>query len=172
MLKIARDNVLCDAVYPLYVRGDARHIPFHDETFDVVLNLFTSFGYFDDEENRELIHSIARILKPGGRYFIDYLNPPQVINNLVEESIKEKEGIKIIEKRRLDHDAHRIEKTIILLWNEHSQTYHESVRLYEPDEMLIMIREAGLNNTSILGSVRGEPYEVTSARMILHGIKE
>ncbi|MBN1292086.1 MAG: class I SAM-dependent methyltransferase [Candidatus Latescibacteria bacterium] len=171
MLKIARESAPYESTYPLYVRGDARHVPFKDEAFDVVLNLFTSFGYFTDEENKELIVTIARVLKPGGRYLIDYLNPKQVIENLVEVSSRNKEGMKITEKRHYDRTTGRIEKTIFLQWDENSQTFHESVRLYEPEEMRAMIRNAGLGNTTMLGSVDGEPYSPTSQRMILHGVK-
>ena len=129
MLKIARDSVPVNSTYPLYVRGDARHVPFKDTAFDVVLNLFTSFGYFNDEENEKLICTIGQLLKPGGRYLIDYLNPKQVIENLVEESSRIKEGMKIIEKRHYDETTHRIEKTIFLHWDDNTQTFHESVRL-------------------------------------------
>ena len=172
MLKIAAGIKPRDAEYPLYVRGDALHIPFRACVFDAVLNLFTSFGYFNDAGNLRLLHSIFRILKPGGRYFIDYLNPVYVLNNLVEESVKDKDGKKIIEKRRHNHELKRIEKTITLKSQGRSQIFHESVRLYEPEEMLSMIADAGLKNTDILGSVHGEPYSGSSKRMVLHGIKE
>lgn len=171
LLKLACDGRPLDSTYPLYIRGDAKRIPFRDDAFDAVLNLFTSFGYFTDDENIEFIRSIARILKPGGRYYIDYLNPQRVTAELVEESTREKEGLKITEKRRIDKNARRIEKTIILQWDEHSQMFYESVRLYEPDEMLDMLREAGLSNRSIMGSAQGEPYSKASERMIFHGCK-
>ncbi len=171
MLKIASETIPPDKKFPRYIRGDARLLPFKNEAFNIVLNLFTSFGYFDDSENRELLKSISRILKPGGHFFIDYLNPVKVISELVEESTKEKEGIKIVEKRKIDIENQRVEKTIILNWNNHSQTFHESVRLYTLEEMLTMIKNAGLETKDVLGSVEREPYNDSSERMILFGLK-
>ena len=172
MLKLAMDSRPLDKAYPLYIRGDVRNIPFRDEAFDVVLNLFTSFGYFSDEENIEILHSIARILKPAGRYFIDYLNPHRVASELVPESTRELEGLKITEKRRIDPYNSRIEKTIHLQRDEHSQMFFESVRLYQKEDMLKMLDDAGLYVENVLGSVDGELYGESSDRMIIYGIKE
>jgi ubiquinone/menaquinone biosynthesis C-methylase UbiE len=171
MLKIASEAIAFGKKYPQYIRGDARKLPFRDEVFDVVLNLFTSFGYFDDTENNELIKSISRILKPGGKFYIDYLNPKKVLSELVEESTKEKNGITIVEKRKHNTENHRIEKTIILSWDNNSQVFHESVRLYTLEEMLIMVNNAGLRTDSVLGSIEKQPYNDSSERMIIFGSK-
>ena len=171
MLKIASETIPVDIKFLRYIRGDARMLPFRDEAFDAVLNLFTSFGYFDDNENRELLRSIARILKPGGHFYIDYLNPVKVVSELVEESTKEKNGMKIVEKRKINHETHRVEKTILLSWDNNSQVFHESVRLYTQEEMLSMIRQTGLTTKDVLGSTGKEPYCESSERMIIFGTK-
>ena len=58
-----------------WVRGDMRYLPFCGEVFDLVVNLFTSFGYFtDDSEHLAVIRDVARTLVPGGTLVIDYLN--------------------------------------------------------------------------------------------------
>ncbi|MFC1692354.1 class I SAM-dependent methyltransferase [Candidatus Latescibacterota bacterium] len=172
MLKLAIEKRHFNCDYPDYVRADARKIPFRDGSFDIILNLFTSFGYFEDSENRELIHSISRLLKPCGKFLIDYINPSKTIANLVEESTKEKEGLLIIEKRDYNQTARRVEKTITLQRDKHSQVFHESVQLYESNEMIKMLSDAGLKTKNILGSVEGEPYSESSERMIIYGSKE
>ena len=172
MLKIASEAIPLDNNFPKYIRSDARYLPFRDEAFDVVLNLFTSFGYFDDNENNELIWSISRILKPDGQFYIDYLNPTKVIAELEEESTKVKKDITIVEKRRLDEKTHRIEKTIQLTWDNNSQTFHESVRLYSLDEMLSIINNAGLETAEVIGSIEREPFCESSDRMIIYGSKK
>ena len=172
LLKLAREGIQPGSPYPVYVRADARKIPFRDEAFDVVLNLFTSFGYFSDEENRGFIRSIARLLKPGGRYYIDYLNPRRVKNNLAEESTRERDGITITEKRRIDPFSRRIEKTILLRLEDHVQMFYESVRLYEKEEMLAILETAGLGVEPILGASSGEPFGPESERMIFYGKKQ
>ncbi len=171
LLKIALEAIPPGNIYPLYIRGDARRLPFRNGVFDSVLNLFTSFGYFEDDENHELLFSIARILKPGGSFFIDYLNPDKVVRELVPESTRKKEGMKIIEKRRIVPETKRVEKTIELHWDNNRQMFHESVRLYTRDEILGMLDESGLETIEVIGSVNREPYSSDSDRMILYGVK-
>lgn len=68
--------------------------PWKCEKFDYILNLFTSFGYFETKgENQQAINSIAQGLKSGGKLLIDFLNPYTVINNLVPEEIKRINGV-------------------------------------------------------------------------------
>jgi len=46
-----------------------RRLPFADASFDAVLNLFNAFGYLEDDAQDELVlHEVARVLRPGGRY--------------------------------------------------------------------------------------------------------
>ena len=172
LLSIAQKSKSSDTRYPLYIQADVKNIPLRSGIFDAVLNLFTSFGYFDDKENFELLLSISRLLKVDGHFYIDYLNPSRVLDDLVEESVKEKNSIKITEKRTYNDKTHRIEKTIHLDHDGTIKTFHESVRLYTIDEMRSMIKRAGLHILDVLGSVTGEPYSKTSERMILSGFKK
>ena len=58
--------------------------PLHNESFDAVFNLFTSFGYFDSTaENQRVIDAVACMLKPNGFLIIDFLNAHRVIDTLV-----------------------------------------------------------------------------------------
>jgi SAM-dependent methyltransferase len=62
--------------------------------FDVVLNLFTSFGYFETkQENLQVIENMYNTLKPGGTLIIDYLNMYYTQKHLVHEEQKEIDGI-------------------------------------------------------------------------------
>ncbi|MDX1642623.1 MAG: methyltransferase domain-containing protein, partial [Balneolaceae bacterium] len=57
-----------------------------DKTFDAVLNLFTTFGYFlKDEENAKVISSVKEMLESNGIFILDYLNAYKVRKNLVPE---------------------------------------------------------------------------------------
>ena len=171
MLRIAADAVPPGYEYPRYIRADARKLPFADEVFDCVLNLFTSFGYFEDAENMGLVAAMARVLKPGGPFLIDYLNPPKIRSELVGKTTREKEGMTITEEREINESERRVEKTITLTWDNTSQTFHESVRLYEVDDMLGMLESAGFKVKDVIGSMDGTPYGPDAERMILYGSK-
>ncbi|MFA6471937.1 MAG: class I SAM-dependent methyltransferase [Candidatus Latescibacterota bacterium] len=157
--------------YPHYILADARVVPFCDGIFDAVLNLFTSFGYFEDRENLDLLKTIARLLKNGGKFYIDYLNPQKIINGLFPETVKKKNGLTVVEKRHLDTTSKRVEKTIIIRSGNGENEFHESVRLYSIEEMLVMLKEAGLIFSQVCGSIRGEEYNENSDRMIIYGWK-
>jgi len=157
--------------YPVYVRADARKQIFADDSFDVILNLFTSFGYFNDDENRDMLLMMGRILKPDGKFYIDYLNPPVILDGLVEKSERELNGIHISEQRRFEPETSRLEKDITLSRQGKTQHFHESVHLYSEDEMVEMLLSAGLSVENTLGSIDGERYSQSSPRMILHGRK-
>lgn len=56
-----------------YVQGDLRNLPV-SEPFDAVVCWFTSFGYFDDADNRRVLDQFARVLKPSGTLLIETMN--------------------------------------------------------------------------------------------------
>ncbi len=156
---------------PWYVRADARSLPFRDGSFDAVLNLFTSFGYFEHGGNCGMLSGIARVLRQSGSFLIDYLNPPRVLEELVPESEKELDGTVVRECRRHDPETCRVEKTITIRSCECEREFRESVRLYSLEEMTAMLDGAGLAFEGVDGSTGGEPYSVHSPRMILRGRK-
>src|SRR5690606_35628439 len=60
-------------------RADMRALPFKSDSFDLITSFFTSFGYFDtDKDHFDLLREWARLLRPGGLLFIDYLNAPRL----------------------------------------------------------------------------------------------
>ena len=61
------------------VRADMRTLPFRRQAFDVIVNLFTSFGYFqNDDEHRQVVKRAAELLVDGGWFVMDFLNADQV----------------------------------------------------------------------------------------------
>jgi len=171
LLAVANESRTGDR-YPQFVRGDARKLPFAEGSFDAVVNMFTSFGYFCDEENCGLLCSMAAMLRHGGGFYIDYLNPSHVLETLVPCTTREIKGVAIEERRTYDTDSRRVEKCIRLERGGESKEYTESVRLYSLDEMKAILGDAGLECKGILGSSGLEQYdESRSPRMILFGIK-
>jgi ubiquinone/menaquinone biosynthesis C-methylase UbiE len=158
---------------PAYTRADMRHIPCRTSQIDAVLSFFTSFGYFpSDEENHSVLFEIARILKPGGWFFLDYLNPKKVRDTLVPFSQQTTDTYAIKEYRSLSNDQQRIQKKILVRNREgQEKNFLESVRLYELQEMQSMLKEAGLYAYNILGDFRGRQYHANSDRMIIYGTR-
>lgn len=154
------------------VQADMRAAPFVN-AFDVVTNFFTSFGYFvTDEENCAVMRTIARALKAGGRFFIDYVNPDHVRNNLVPHSVREHHEFMIVEDRWIDNETQRMNKrTTLMCRGNVVTTSDESVRLYSHEEMDSMIGRAGLALRHTFGDYEGASYSEAYPRMILVGNK-
>lgn len=154
-----------------WLHGDMRQVPLV-EPFDAVVNLFTSFGYFDeDEENACVIDEIARLLKPSGRYVIDFLNPDYVATHLVPSSERIEDGMTIIENRSIE-DGFVRKRIRICEPGRDDRTYIEQVKLFSLPQFEQMLAAAGLVLDRVCGSYAGEPYDpATSARMILVGHK-
>ena len=75
-------------------------VPIEDMKFDAIFNLFTSFGYFSSKlENEKVCHAMAKMLQPGGRLVIDFMNTSKVVQNLVPKEIKNVQGIEFNIKR-------------------------------------------------------------------------
>lgn len=154
-----------------WISSDMRRLPVEDREYDAVLNLFTSFGYFTkDEEHIKVLMEIYRVLKPNGRFIIDFLNPSYVEQTLVPESHRESEGQRIKERRQIENGYVKKEIIITDLHGGEPRHYHERVKLYTFDEFKAMVEEAGLCIDQVHGSYEEDEYEAkTSPRMIFVG---
>ncbi len=151
-----------------YYQGDMRSLPFASSSFDVVLNLFTSFGYFvEDHENVQVLAEIARVLKPNGQFLIDYLNRERVIESLIPLSERVEEGVYIREERKLDGDF--VRKKIYISEAGKERYYEERVKMYNREEIEVLMDEVGLRVDKVRGDYEGHPYTAQSPRMILSG---
>ncbi len=146
---------------------DMRHVPATGH-FDLIVQLFTSFGYFERKEDDRLVLDKAYgALKEGGWYVLDLLNPIPLARNLVPHSLKTAGNLTIHEERAFDSD--KITKTITITPQAgETFTFSESVRLYGKEEILSMLMEAGFSVAHIAGNYQGEPYMGNdSPRMML-----
>ncbi|MDA9056479.1 class I SAM-dependent methyltransferase [Flavobacteriaceae bacterium] len=153
--------------------SNSLHFDVHDmrdaykTQFEVVLNLFTSFGYFEEEvDNFKVIQTIKSSLKQNGIGVIDYMNSPVVIDNLIAQNSYESEGIKFNLKRSYTDGF--ITKNIEV--NDADQIHHfeEKVRAFSFQDFETMLSNAGLHLLDCFGSYKLEPFNSkTSERLIL-----
>jgi SAM-dependent methyltransferase len=150
------------------VAGDMRCLPFAESSFDWVLNFFTSFGYFESEdENRRVLREVARVLTRGGGLMLDLFNREQVLAHLETSETREVGGRIVEIERWYDERSERVNKRIRLLGSEYPQTFLESVRAYSANEVAEALTTAGLAVTARFGSFAGEPFTAESPRLIL-----
>ena len=154
-----------------YVRGDMRELPFRDQAFDLVVNLFTSFGYFSsDGENRLVLDEVGRVLKTGGTLVIDYLNADQVRATLIPRDSCLIGNRLVTQTRRITPDGRYVEKEISA--DGFERTYMERVRLFEPDDIRCLLHDAGLEIDREIGDYAGGPLDGDSPRAIFFAHRE
>jgi SAM-dependent methyltransferase len=149
-----------------FARHDMREV-FEPSYFDVALNLFTSFGYFENEdENKKAIQSMAGNLVNNGYLVIDFLNVKKVISNLPVKEAKTIEGITFNINKFLAKGY--ITKEIE--FSDEDEQYHfteyvKDIRLSQFQEYL---NESGLEILHTFGNYHLEPFEENNSdRLIL-----
>jgi 2-polyprenyl-3-methyl-5-hydroxy-6-metoxy-1,4-benzoquinol methylase len=149
-----------------FTQIDMREIAFEEE-FDMIVQLFTSFGYFEnDDEDKIVLQNVARALKPGGWYVLDFLNEHLVRNTLQPESRRTLDTLDVFEQRMIFGE--RVVKSITLRENGETHRFIESVRLYSKEELTAMLTAVGLRLHHYLGDYYGaEFHQETSPRLIL-----
>jgi hypothetical protein len=140
---------------------------FYSTKFEVVLNLFTSFGYFEEEtDNFKVIQTIKSSLKQNGIGVIDFMNSPFVIENLIAHNSYEDDNITFNLKRRLSDGF--IYKDIEVIDGNTTTHYVEKVRAFTFQDFETMLANAGLHLLDCFGNYNLEPFNSkTSERLIL-----
>ena len=152
-------------------QADMRFLPFNKD-FDVIVSLFTSFGYFnDDNENLLVLKNAYSCLSSHGIMLLDYLNSIHVIKNIVKSEKYTREGVEYDIIRTHDVINKRINKSIKVRNAGKEETYHESVRLYTGQELFQMFSEAGFKDIKLFGDLKGSPYNSESSRLIVKAAK-
>lgn len=154
------------------LRADMRAIPFSG-AFDAIASFFTSFGYFlDREENLDVVRGVARALRPGGHFFIDYIGAKHAEQNLVPISKRIADPYSIEESRWIDDSTWRINKCITVARNGVLlNRFAESVQLYSRDGFVNLLDEGGLHVEEMFGDYDGRPWDSGQPRMIALGTR-
>ena len=156
-----------------FLERDMREIP--DETFGLVVNLFTSFGYFEkDSENEDVIRNVAiHLARPsnglddGGWLVIDYFNSLWIREHFVAHDERILKDGTTIDQTRWTQEG-RIEKRLLIRMAHEAREYIESVRLFELPDFEMMFSNTGLSLEHVFGTYSGGQFNSeNSPRLIV-----
>jgi SAM-dependent methyltransferase len=136
--------------------------------FDAIVNLFTTFGYFlEDEENRRVLRNTNKMLKQGGVLFLDYLNPHYVEKNLVPSESGMYGNLTYNVTREINDGM--VFKTIQFSDDSLDEPvkYRERVKLYDLEWFRDVLTESDYTIVETYGNYEGTPFLVESPRMII-----
>ncbi len=154
-----------------YSVADMRELPYKNRQFDVVVNLFTSFGYFDEKGNKKTLMEFARILRPGGLVIIDAHNrepTKEGIMPMVVDSV-DKNVLRLVENH-VDGNTWVMKSTLIKDGKKtmiKGMTKVIRVMMYSRDDLESMCREAGLKVVAVYGGYTINSLRAGDIRMLL-----
>ena len=166
LLSIAKKNTYVENLKINFVHSDIRNFK-SDNKFNLVLNLFTSFGYFEsDEENFSVLQKAYDLLVEDGFFVLDFFNSRYLQQNLVESSEEILGGVKIHQFRKIKEN--RVTKKIVITKNGNLSQFEESVRMFTKDELVNAIQNIGFDIYKTFGDFLGNKFEqFTSPRLIM-----
>lgn len=153
-----------------FIRHDMREA-IGIESFNYVVNLFTSFGYFETiEENEAVLDAIYKELKPKGKVVIDFLNVHQVVSGLVPSEERVIDGVKFNISREVDGES--ILKKIRIDDGGKTMEYEERVKALSKMDFIGMFHRRNLEIIDTFGNYHLDKFDVSeSPRLIIIGRK-
>jgi cyclopropane fatty-acyl-phospholipid synthase-like methyltransferase len=149
-LEHARKDASARGVDVEYVRGDMRAIPWQDR-FDALVNWFTSFGYFSDEQNKAVLGQFRDALKPGGKLALETQNITRILLNFQPQHFVERNGNLMADQVELDVENARTltERTVVR--DGRTRKTQFVVRWFDVPELREWLHEAGFENVRTPG---------------------
>jgi ubiquinone/menaquinone biosynthesis C-methylase UbiE len=156
----------------VYRQGDLRNLPVDDEVFDAVINWFTSFGYFPDDDNQRVLREFRRVLRPGGMLLIETMHRDGIIRAFpasgathVERAGPTGDDL-MVDSSAFDVVSGRLVTERIIVRGGKVSTSNYSVRLPTLSEFGEWLKTAGFQSVRFQ-SRQGEPLTLDSRRLVV-----
>jgi SAM-dependent methyltransferase len=167
-LGIAQAAAIREGLTVEFVQEDMRH--FHrSAAFDLALNLFSSFGYFEEvAEDLQVLRQLYDSLTPGGQVLLEMVGKEPLARTFQPRTWH----------RHVERDEYLLEERIVRegwRWIEHHwlwihgterQSFTFGIRLYSGVELTNLLAEAGFSGVQLYGSLAGTPYDQTAQRLV------
>ena len=152
--------------------ADARKLDFRG-AFDVVLNMFVSFGLFKEEhEQKQVLQGVQRALKPGGKLLLDLWNREKEIREFKPTTCEKVRDLIVLKEWQFDALAGRLNwKNTVIFPDGKRESWEHSVRAYTVAEVKALVEEAGLQFEAVYGSLASQEYRLDSPSAIIIATK-
>ncbi len=141
-------------------------------SFDAAFSMGNSFGYSSDEHDRAFLGAVARVLKPGGRFALDYGAVAEALFPHFQERTWMPVGdMLFLREGRCDAMAGRVESKYTLIGDGRTESKQWSQRVYTCRQVLDLLSAAGFSAIHAYGSLTKEPFKLGSRQLIIVATK-
>ncbi len=168
-LRKAETEARAQGVHVHWMHSDMRNIPFEKE-FDAAINIFTAFGYLEDQaEDQKVLQQVSQALKPGGLFLLETVHREGLMRHYASEGISRyPDGLIVLEERRFDLLTSRNEVEVTMIYPDGQlREYSHSLRIYTLTELAQMLAVAGLQVKAYYSAWNGSALTIDSFRLIL-----
>ncbi|OII67301.1 MULTISPECIES: class I SAM-dependent methyltransferase [unclassified Streptomyces] len=172
MLDRARKRTADAGAEAAYVQADARA---YEEPggFDVVLNMFTSFGYFEDPaDNARVLRTMYTCLAPGGTLVLDLAGKELLARKVTPPKVVQRGDDLLVQTDTVLDDWARLRSDWVLVRGERVTRATLVWFVYSAVELRRMVEEAGFGRVEVFGGFDGRPYDGSAERLVLRAVRE
>ncbi|MFH8796026.1 class I SAM-dependent methyltransferase [Streptomyces sp. NPDC017941] len=172
MLDRARKRAADVGARVTYVRADAREYE-APGAFDVVLNMFTSFGYFEDPaDNARVLRTMHSCLAPGGTLVLDLAGKELLARRVTPPKVVRRGEDLVVQTDTVLDDWARMRSDWVLVRGEQVTRADLVWFVYSAVELRHMVEEAGFGRVEVFGGFDGRPYDENAERLVLRATRE
>lgn len=171
MIAAARERAAGEEVKPEFRQMSGEELDFHGE-FDLSLCLFTTLGQVNDQDdNHQLLDNAARSLRSGGHFIVELQQPGWAESHLKTEE-RLGEGDSYVDVERNYDQQHKLVTEVFTRVSPHGrQAYMLRYRLFNPDEIKQLLRDAGFSQINIYGGYESIPLVDDCPAMVISAVK-
>lgn len=151
-----------------WVEADMREIPVPAEPYEAVVNLFSAFGFFDDDrEEARVAEAVARVLAPGGGFLVETVNREIMLRQWMPLRWRETpNGTLLLDRFNFDSETGTLHTRELIVHPDgrRDEDAHR-LRLWAFTELAALLRAAGLTAPQVFGGLDGSRYTPNSYRM-------
>lgn len=170
-LEAARETAGAEGLEIEFVRDDVRRFV-RPEFFDGAVNLFSSFGYFEDEADEALtVRNVAQSLKTDGRFLIDVIGKEIAGRDFKEKDWFEEDEMLVLAEYEIQRDWTRLRNRWIIIRGGEKIDYSFSYVLYSAEEISSLLLANGFSAVELYGGLDGSRYDRYAKRLVAVGVK-
>lgn len=150
---------------------DMRELDSLNEEFDLVVCLYNTFGYFEDETNVDILQKIRDQLTDDGMCVIQTMNKDAMLTSITTEHVRELESSLVVEQSDFDSTTSRVTITRDVLRGDPPELTYDgratyTIRLYSPPELKRAFADAGFTDVALFGDYDGNSLSTERGHMI------